>query len=299
MNYNGGYQAAGIIDLRAAINHHAKKGFHRGVVRVVLPEKSPSRNRWLTRSEAAKLLGACWRAREIQTVHREPLKVQKIETKKSPLRHLARFILIGLYTGTRAGAIASASPRREEGKSFIDLDAVLYYRFAQGQRPTKKQQPTVPLPTKLLSRLRRWAKLGIAKSHFVEWNGKSIKSVKTTFKSAARLAELPTTHGNVTPHTLRHTAATWLMQAGVPMWEAAGYLGMSEKTLRDVYGHHHPDFLKGASEAIGRRNKTVKQSLVISSVEKKTKRVKVQETTENIGGGRSRSRTRLHSQISC
>ena len=32
------------------------------------------------------------------------------------------------------------------------------------------------------------------------------------------------------------------MQVGVSTWEAAGFLGMSEKTLRDVYGHHHPDY---------------------------------------------------------
>jgi NTE family protein len=29
------------------------------------------------------------------------------------------------------------------------------------------------------------------------------------------------------PHALRHTAATWLMQRGLPVWEAAGFLGMS------------------------------------------------------------------------
>jgi hypothetical protein len=51
------------------------------------------------------------------------------------------------------------------------------------------------------------------------------------------------------PHTLRHTAATWLMQAATPLWEAAGFLGMSEKTLRDVYAHHHPDHLKGAARS--------------------------------------------------
>ena len=95
-------------DLRAAINYHAKEGFHRGIVRVVLPEKGVPRDRWLTRKEAADLLRVCWRARETQTVHRGPLKGQKIQTDKRPLRHLARFILIGLYTGTRAGAIASA-----------------------------------------------------------------------------------------------------------------------------------------------------------------------------------------------
>lgn len=36
------------------------------------------------------------------------------------------------------------------------------------------------------------------------------------------------------------------MQLGVSTWESAGLLGMSEKTLRDVYGHHHPDYLQQA-----------------------------------------------------
>jgi hypothetical protein len=55
--------------LRAAINHHAKEGFHRGVVRVSLPPKGEARDRWLTRKEAAALLWHCWRHREKQTIH--------------------------------------------------------------------------------------------------------------------------------------------------------------------------------------------------------------------------------------
>jgi hypothetical protein len=38
-------------------------------------------------------------------------------------------------------------------------------------------------------------------------------------------------------HTPRHTA-TWLMQRGVPLWEAAGLIGMSVEVLQDNYGHH-------------------------------------------------------------
>ncbi len=56
-----------------------------------------------------------------------------------------------------------------------------------------------------------------------------VKSVKTAFASAVELAKLSRKHGNVTPHTLRHTAATWLMQRGVDPWCAAGFLGMSVK----------------------------------------------------------------------
>jgi hypothetical protein len=45
------------------------------------------------------------------------------------------------------------------------------------------------------------------------------------------------------------------MQRGTPIWETAGYLSMSEKMLRDVYGHHHSDFQKAAAENIGSRPK--------------------------------------------
>src|SRR5690606_2327807 len=53
-------------DLRAAVNHHSREGLHRGVVGVWLPEKGAPRERWLTRNEAARLLWACWRTREMQ-----------------------------------------------------------------------------------------------------------------------------------------------------------------------------------------------------------------------------------------
>jgi integrase len=61
--------------------------------------------------------------------------------------------------------------------------------------------------------------------------------------------------GVVTPHTLRHTAATWLMQAGVDMWTAAGYLGMTVKTLERVYGHHHPGHMEVVRTAFQRSNR--------------------------------------------
>jgi integrase len=278
-------------DLRAAINHHAAEGFHRGIVRVVLPAKGLPRDRWLTRDEAAKLIWTCWRHREMQVRHRGTDKGRKLPTEKRPLRHLARFILIGLYTGTRAAAIASASPVAQQGRSFIDLDRGIFYRLAQGTQATSKRQPPVPIPPRLLAHLRRWHDKGIAKHHFVEFNGQPVKSVKTAFQTAVSLSKL---EGKVSAHTLRHTAATWLMQIGVSTWEAAGFLGMSEKTLRDVYGHHHPDYLQGAAKAIGAKKPI---SLVIPLVRQHQRGAIPPQLTEIVGGGRSPSRTRLHSQI--
>ncbi|MEH2471401.1 hypothetical protein V1281_007409 [Nitrobacteraceae bacterium AZCC 2161] len=191
---------------------------------------------------------------------------------------------------TRAAAIASAAPHRAEGKAFVDLHNGIFYRLAIGKKASTKRQTPVPIPDRLLAHMRRWARVGIATSHFVEWNGKPVASVKTGFATGVRLARLDLTAGNVTPHTLRHTAATWLMQRAAPVWEAAGFLGMSEKTLRDTYGHHHPDHLRGAANAIGSRPAPKKVASVISLVGEKPKPVTVQETPDFIGGpGRTRT----------
>jgi integrase len=240
--------------LRAAINHHSKEGFHRGTVRISLPPKGEPRDRWLTRSEAAALIWHCWRYREKQTIHSGASKGGPVITNRRPLRHVARFLLIGLYTGTRAGAIASASPFAETGHSYVDLERGIFYRKAIGKRATKKRQTPAPIPPRLLTHLRRWKERRLMVTCFVEFNGKPVKSVKNGFKSAVRLARLP---GKVTPHTLRHTAATWLMQRRVPIWEAAGFLGMSPEVLQETYGHHHPDYLWGAAAAIGQKDRIV------------------------------------------
>ncbi|MEJ0095153.1 MAG: hypothetical protein WDN46_17570 [Methylocella sp.] len=87
-------------DLRSAINHHLEEGLSTEIIKVVLPDKSPPRERWLTRDEAAKLIWAAWRYRETQKGH---------ETGRKSRQHIARFILVGLYTGTRAAAICGAS----------------------------------------------------------------------------------------------------------------------------------------------------------------------------------------------
>jgi integrase len=256
-------------DLRAAIGHHASENLHRSIVNVWLPPKGQARDRWLTRSEVARLLRVCRKTPETQIRHRGQDKGLQLPTGKRPLQHLARFILIGVYTGTRAGAIASASPIQAVGRSFVDLDRGIFYRLPRGTRATNKRQPPAPIPSRLLAHMRRWNRLGLIGGHFVEFNGKPIASVKTAFSRAVQLAGLSHEQGKIIPHTLRHTAATWLMQRGVPVWEAAGYLGMSIETLERVYGHHSPDHLKRAADAITGKNKP-RVSVVESVVGKKT-----------------------------
>lgn len=63
------------------------------------------------------------------------------------------------------------------------------------------------------------------------------------------------------------------MQRGVPIWQAAGYLGMSAEMLDRVYGHHSPDHLKGAADAITGKN-PASVSVVVSVVGERQARTK-------------------------
>lgn len=225
-------------DLRSAINFHRKEGHCSSIVGVALPDKSIGRDRWLTRSEVAKLIWAAWRYREVQ---------KGVTTDKHPRRHVAKFILVGFYTGTRSSAICGGAFAPTVGAGRIDLEQGVFHRRAEGSRVTKKRQPPVRLPDRLLPHLRRWEAKG--QRYAVEWNRAPVRSVKKAFAATVKLAGLGP---DVTPHTLRHTAATWLMQAGVPIWEAAGFLGMTVETLERFYGHQHAEFQKAAANAFQR-----------------------------------------------
>ncbi|MCX5569654.1 tyrosine-type recombinase/integrase [Kaistia nematophila] len=239
-------------DLRSAINHHAKRNLHSGVIEVALPAKGSPRPTWLTRSEVARLIWVCWRHGRAVKLPKGSRKGETVESKFHDLRHIARFILMGVYTGSRSGAIFSSSIYAGSNRSFVDLDSGIFYRLADGAAETNKRQPPAPIPDRLLTHLRRWKRLGVISQYVVEWDGLPVKSIKVGWASALALAGIDK---GATPHTLRHTAATWLMQNGVDTWEAAGYLGMSEEVLRRVYGHHHPAFMRNAASAITGKRK--------------------------------------------
>jgi integrase len=79
---------------------------------------------------------------------------------------------------------------------------------------------------------------------------------------------------DVTPHVLRHTAATWLMHAGVEMWEAAGFLGMTMEMLSQRYGHHHPAHLERAKNAFGQHRHTFRHTLASTEQEQTSSNVR-------------------------
>jgi len=193
------------------------------------------------------LLRAAWRLRQGWT---HPRTGEKVRVDRFTARLVARFILVGLYTGTRASAICGAALKPTDGRGWVDLDNGVFYRRPQGKRETKKRQPAIRVPPRLLAHMRRWAAKKLAIRAVVEWNGEPINKINKAFRAVRAAAGLGT---DVTPHTLRHTCATWLAQRGVPMWQAAGFLGMTEAMFERTYGHHHPDYQQQAVHAFGRQ----------------------------------------------
>ncbi|MBC7138671.1 MAG: site-specific integrase [Defluviimonas sp.] len=213
--------------LRAALQYCHREGHLLSVPGVALPDRPPSKDRWLTRDEAARLLRAAW--------------------LNPHSKHLARFILVGIYTGTRKTAILGLQYHANTTGGWVDLERGLMHRRGNAQRETKKRQTTARLPRPLLAHLRRWA--GAGSRHVVSEGGARIGDIKTAWRRACREAGL----ADVSPHTLRHTAITWAMQNGAQKWDVAGYFGVSMETLERTYGHHHPDYQATAVEAMERR----------------------------------------------
>ena len=118
----------------------------------------------------------------------------------------------------------------------IDTERDMMHRRSAPQAETKKQQPTIHLTPRILAHLRRWERS--RSSWVIEFRGQGVGSIKTAWATTHREAGLAGTC--VTPHTLRHTAITWAMQAGADIYQAAGYFGVSIETMFKVYAHHHP-----------------------------------------------------------
>jgi integrase len=237
----GGGARRDLEDLRAAIGHHHKEGLHRAVVRVVLPERGKARERWMTRDEAARLLWTCWRTREVQN---------GIVTKKRPLRHLCRFLIFGLYTGSRPGAIFSATWDRGPGRSWVDIENGVFHRHADGASETNKRQPTVKLAPRLAAHLRRWRRLDGGFGYVVRHDGERITTdVSTALHRASKLAGIDP----VTAYVTRHSAGSWLVAKGIPTRKVADFLGTSEAMILKHYGHLSPTYQDEAALAIGKK----------------------------------------------
>lgn len=188
------------------------------------PAKPAPKDRWLTSEEAGRLLDA---AKE---------------------HHIRIAIQLMLETAGRIGAILELTWDR------VDLDRKMVNLRTTEIGP-RKGRAAVPINDGLRAALSA-AKAVAMTDYVIEWAGRPVKSIKTGFKAACRDAKL----SDVSPHTLRHTAAVHLVAAGRPMQKVSQYLGHSSTFVTErVYGRFAPDHLREEAAVLdfSRRPKAV------------------------------------------
>jgi integrase len=231
-----------LVTLSAALNWcFRNKKLDRPTV-VMLPNVAERRERFLNRSQVAALL---WAALGFQrdkdgNVTRNHFRIN---------RHLARFILIALYTGTRHDAILKLQWIPSTSGGWFDLDTGILYRRPQDAIETNKRRTPSPIPPRLMPHLKRWRRFST--QYAIEYDGKPIASQLRRAWTGAR--EIAALGPEVTPHVLKHTCATLMLQNGVTIWDVAGVLGTSEAVIRKTYGHHAVEHLRRAVNVWSRR----------------------------------------------
>lgn len=155
--------------------------------------------------------------------------------------HVRAFIALSLATGARATALLDLTWDRVDFRRKT-ISLALNDELDQ----TRKRRATVPMNRRAYLYLRVLYNLRTC-DHVIEWGGHRVMSIKKGFAAAAKRAGLQ----DVTPHILRHTAASWMAERGVPMFRIAKYLGHSDARITEKrYAKLTPDYLKDAADAL-------------------------------------------------
>ncbi len=154
-----------------------------------------------------------------------------------------------LLTGSRLGEIV--------GLTWQDVDlAAGVVRIPQPKVDTAKQ---IPIGADLRALLLSLPKGVGAANVFRHRDGSPIatKTVQRAFALAKRFAGI---RAELTPHSLRHTAASWMVMQGVPLFTVARALGHSDVRMTAKYAHLAPEHLRDAVEAVAAMEKSEKGS---------------------------------------
>ncbi len=109
-----------------------------------------------------------------------------------------------------------------------------------GQKVTKKRRPTVPISKDLAFLLGAIFKEKKVNDYVF---GSTMDRLRN-FQTVLKIVDLETVKerdgrpaGKVTPHTLRHSRATHLLEAGMPIYTVAQLLGDNPLTVQRTYAH--------------------------------------------------------------
>lgn len=174
-------------------------------------------------------------------------KAAKGAVQYTDYSHVARFIILGTYTGTRHDALLNLCWTGSRFGGHIDLERGIVFRRGSAERETSKRRPPVVISRRLQNFLARWKRMdGEVDSRVIHYKGQRVTKMKRAWNTVREAAGLGS---DVTPHVLRHTCVSWLLwgregrgarPATKPLtiWEVAGIVGADASTIEKVYGHH-------------------------------------------------------------
>lgn len=210
-----------LVRLRACLNWAER---HRLIDRapyVWVPSRGKHRSRVLSAEEAKRLLEGAMQG--------DP--------------HVYTFVVLALSTGARHRAILDLTWDR------IDWTAgLIQYDDDLPPDPMNKswRKGRAKVPMNALARQAlELAFAGRQTSHVVEHGGKRLQSIRDGFSNAAKRAGL----ADVTPHTIRHSVATWARERGVELGRIAQLLGHRDSRTTEVV-YSHPDAGRYLGEAV-------------------------------------------------
>lgn len=192
------------------------------VPHIELPPPPAPRDRWLTTDEIGRLLQSAEALRQGERLSRGE-----------------RFLWLALETASRKTAILNLDwPRVDFETGVVD------YR-EPGRRETKKRRSVVPISATLLPVLKRMHDERQGDGLVLD-NDASIDDILGRIAAHAKI-------DGMTPHVLRHTAATHMARRGVPLWHIAKILRITLAVAEKTYAHHCPDDLRAAIDTISLR----------------------------------------------
>jgi integrase len=228
--------------LQTAINHWHRESPLSAVPRVTLPVPTPPKERVLNRKEVAALLRACRKTRDNNQVM---------------ATHVARLIRLCLATGSRSGAMLALGWLPQVKGGWVDVENGIIYRRAAGEANSTKRRPPTMLTENDRRMCARWKRIDVEKgiSAVINFHGGPVKKLRRSWAAVVKAAGLGP---EITPHTLKHTAVTWMVMDGMPLLTISRITGTDMSTLEKVYAHFMPRESNSEMSVSNRRGKKTK-----------------------------------------
>jgi hypothetical protein len=102
-------------------------------------------------------------------------------------------LLIGIYTGTRPGAILALRWLASIDAGWFDLGAGVLYRTGSKVRQSKKRQPPAKIHGRLMPHLRRWcaADMALGITSVVHYKGERVRKLRRSWRVLPSSPEVP------------------------------------------------------------------------------------------------------------